>query len=321
MKHFLRIINEHYLPIFPLLRNRKREKTMEDYKIVNKFEENKDVRESASYYDNRIALIDDLHNLNKKTIVKIEAFMVVLCVKGKASLYINDKFHEIRTNDLFICPPNIMLESSMISIDFECRCILFSNEYIRQLSIMASGNWDIKLFFDKNPILPLQMDEVELFLQYYNLLQMKTTTTSRKHQKELLDCLIHAFLYEFTDAIERFVKLKPPTYNSAESLFKDFIGILSSSYPKNRMVSYYASRLYVTPKYLSAVCKEVSGQTASELINHYVVKDIQFLLRKTEKNIKEIANELDFPNLSFFGKYVRKHLGVSPKQYRTHPTE
>lgn len=294
---------------------------MEDYKTVSKFEENEDVKESASYYDSHIALIDNLQHLNEKQAVKIEAFMVVLCVKGKASLYINDKFHEVKANDLFICHPNIILESSMISIDFECKCILFSNEYIRQLSVMASGNWDIKLFLDKNPILPLQPDEVELYLQYYNLLQAKTTKTSRKHQKELLDCLIHAFLYEFSEAIERFVKLKPPTYNSAENLFKEFINILANSYPKNRMVSYYASRLYVTPKYLSSVCKGVSGQTASELINHYVVKDIQYLLKKSEKNIKEIANELDFPNLSFFGKYVRKHLGVSPKHYRTHPTE
>lgn len=294
---------------------------MEKYNTLNKFAEDEKVKETASYYDNRIALIDTLQNLDTKQAVKIETYMVVLCVKGKASLYINEKFHEIQANDLFICHPNIMLESSMISIDFECRCILFSNEYIRQLSMIASGNWDIKLFLDKNPILPLQPSEAELFIQYYNLLRVKTTDTSRKHQKEMLDCLMQAFLYEFTDSIERFIKLKPPTYNSAESLFKDFISILSSSYPKNRMVSYYAARLYVTPKYLSAVCKEVSGQTASEIINHYVVQDIQYLLKKSEKNIKEIANELDFPNLSFFGKYVRKHLGISPKQYRTCKTE
>ena len=72
----------------------------------------------------------------------------------------------------------------------------------------------------------------------------------------------------------------------------------------------------ITPKYLSAVCKEASGQTASELINQYVVKDIVYLLHQPDKSIKDIAFELDFPNLSFFGKYVKKHLGMSPKMYR-----
>ena len=63
-------------------------------------------------------------------------------------------------------------------------------------------------------------------------------------------------------------------------------------------------------------CKESSGETASELINRYVVKDIDFLLKQRGKSIKEICNELEFPNLSFFGRYVKKHLGLSPKQYR-----
>ena len=110
--------------------------------------------------------------------------------------------------------------------------------------------------------------------------------------------------------------LKPPTFTSGENLFKEFISLLSSSYPKERMIGFYANQLYVTPKYLSAVCKEVSGQTASELITQYMVKDILYLLRNSQKSIKEIANELNFPNLSFFGKYVKQHLGMSPKQYR-----
>ena len=61
------------------------------------------------------------------------------------------------------------------------------------------------------------------------------------------------------------------------------------------MIGFYANQLYVTPKYLSAVCKEVSGQTASELITQYMVKDILYLLRNSQKSIKEIANELNFP--------------------------
>lgn len=64
------------------------------------------------------------------------------------------------------------------------------------------------------------------------------------------------------------------------------------------------------------VCKDISGQPASDLIDQYVMKDVVYLLRKTEKSIKEITNELDFPNISFFGKYVKKHLGLSPRMYR-----
>ncbi|WP_287679026.1 helix-turn-helix domain-containing protein, partial [Bacteroides sp.] len=75
-------------------------------------------------------------------------------------------------------------------------------------------------------------------------------------------------------------------------------------------------KLFVTPKYLSAICKEISGETASDIITRYVKKDIECLLKQPNKTIKEIANELDFANLSFFGKYVKRIFGVSPKEYR-----
>ena len=82
------------------------------------------------------------------------------------------------------------------------------------------------------------------------------------------------------------------------------------------MVTWYAEELHVTPKYLSTTCKNVSGKTANIWINQFVVKDICQLLRYSEMSIKEISEHLNFPNLSFFGKYVKSHLGVSPKEYR-----
>lgn len=105
-------------------------------------------------------------------------------------------------------------------------------------------------------------------------------------------------------------------FTSRETLFKRFIDLIESTYPKPRSVSYYAERLNVTPKYFSYVCKQAVGQKATGIIDQYVVKDIVYMMNHTQKSIKEIACELDFPNLSFFGKYVKKHLGVSPKNYR-----
>ena len=81
-------------------------------------------------------------------------------------------------------------------------------------------------------------------------------------------------------------------------------------------MAYYADKLFVTPKYLSSVSKETCGKTASEVITQYVKRDIEYLLKCPNKSIKEIANELNFANLSFFGKYVKRNFGVSPKEFR-----
>lgn len=55
---------------------------------------------------------------------------------------------------------------------------------------------------------------------------------------------------------------------------------------------------------------------ASEVINRCIIDDVRLLLHNPDKSVKEISNELGFPNLSFFGKYVKRMLGMSPKAYR-----
>lgn len=72
----------------------------------------------------------------------------------------------------------------------------------------------------------------------------------------------------------------------------------------------------ITSKYLTVVVKAVSGKTPSEWIREETVKEIERMLCHTQKSIKEIASELNFSNISFFGKYFKAYKGISPKHYR-----
>lgn len=101
-----------------------------------------------------------------------------------------------------------------------------------------------------------------------------------------------------------------------EYIFRRFIEKLSKDNGMHRSVSYYADALFYTPKYLSKVIKDACGKNPSTLINEYTMEHIKYQLRNSDKSIKEIAEEFNFPNQSFFGKYVKAHLGVSPQQYR-----
>lgn len=272
----------------------------------------------AVYCDNRIALIENLQAIKNIEIkaTRVEIIMSVLCLNGHGSIYIDGRQHTMKKNDLLACRPNIILEKSMISADMQFRCICLAPEYVRQLALISNNGWDVIKFLEKNPVIALKPEETNSYCQYYDLIRDKLTGEQRKHQKEIIDSLMQAFLFEFHDVMERFGAFLPSNYSSSERLMKDFMNLLTSLYPKPRMVATYADKLHVTPKYLSAVCKEISGQTASDLINQYVLKDVLYLLKKSEKSIKEIINELDFPNLSFFGKYVKRYTGLSPKQYR-----
>ncbi len=99
-------------------------------------------------------------------------------------------------------------------------------------------------------------------------------------------------------------------------LFQRFMRLLVEQEVKQRTVEWYGHELCVTPKYLSSVCRQVSGRTAFEWINQFVLADIRYQLKYTSRTIQEVADYLDFPNASFFGKYVRQHVGCPPKEYR-----
>ena len=85
---------------------------------------------------------------------------------------------------------------------------------------------------------------------------------------------------------------------------------------KKQPLSFYADKLCVSTRYLTMVCREVSGRTAYDWICDYVQNDVRFYLLHTNLSIKEIAVKLGFCNLSFFGKYVRENLGKSPSEFR-----
>ncbi len=83
-----------------------------------------------------------------------------------------------------------------------------------------------------------------------------------------------------------------------------------------REVTYYAQEQYLTPRYFSAIIKEKSGISALQWIIRMVIADAKQILRSSDLSIKEIASELNFSTQSFFGKYFKQYVGISPTEYR-----
>ncbi len=111
---------------------------------------------------------------------------------------------------------------------------------------------------------------------------------------------------------------KHPARQSAERLYQRFSTLLTESYPKPRDMQWYADTLSVSTNYLARVVKQISGKRAMEWINEAVMTDARTALIHTDESVKEIAARLGFNNPAFFGKYVKKHSGLTPKQLRTY---
>lgn len=95
-----------------------------------------------------------------------------------------------------------------------------------------------------------------------------------------------------------------------------FLSLAKEHYKEQRGVKFYADKLCITPKYLSFLIKERSGKSCNEWIDDYVVLEAKALLKSTNMTIQQIADELNFPSQSFFGKYFKRIVELSPKEYR-----
>ena len=157
-----------------------------------------------------------------------------------------------------------------------------------------------------------------LMLKYYELLVFKMDHPEMNFARETVRDIIRCFAYDLLSNITKHFSQSDgdDMLRQSDRIFRKFMLLLAENSNVNRSVKSYADELCVSPKYLTSVCRKHSDSTASELIATSVMSRVKQLLLYSDLSIKEVAGEMGFDNLSFFGKYVKKHLGLSPNHYR-----
>ena len=101
-----------------------------------------------------------------------------------------------------------------------------------------------------------------------------------------------------------------------QRLFTDFIQLVSEFAPAHHTIDYYASRLCITPRYMSTIIRQVSGKSAKQWIDDALVTRIKIELKHSDKTIAHIADDMNFPNPSFMIKFFKRMTGMTPASFR-----
>lgn len=123
-------------------------------------------------------------------------------------------------------------------------------------------------------------------------------------------------MFEMGGLSKKYAKAGSTYLSRKETLVMNFTRLVQKQFRWQRSINRYASQLNITPKYLMETVKEISGKTAGEIVDDFVVQESITLLSNNELSIAEIADELHFSDQSFFGKFFKRHTGKSPKEYR-----
>lgn len=272
---------------------------------------------NAIYMEEGLVLTNRISDASVADAPSCQQFILMaLCRSGKAQYSIDTREQTISAGDLLFISERHIVDNYKASPDFECLSIMLSTNFYHSFVQNVKNVSSLLLFSMNNPVVSLTPNEITVYTNYYKTIKEKMADTQHHFRVDVVKSLLLAMFYDMSNVIWRMDQNTSKTQSRADALFARFIRLLEQNFRTERRVGWYAQQLNITPKYLSEITKNVSKRTANEWIDDYVMLEIRVLLKNTTKSIKEIADELNFPNQSFLGKYFKEHMSVSPSVYR-----
>ena len=237
---------------------------------------------------------------------------ILVLRQGYVDVRVNMLEQRIEAGTLIFIGRYVVTEIMHVSDDIHGFVLSLSDEMLR----LSVGNSLPKAFNGhlQDFTLPLSNEETDfidnLHLIIYNALKQEMSSTPVVIQ--LVGALIMhiSYLWEESDSSQIGARTRE------QQLFSEFIRLVSQYASTQHSLDFYASHLCVTPRYMSTIVSNVSGKTAKYWIDEAIVNAIKVQLRYTDKQVSEIAYDMNFPNPSFFCKYFKRLTGMTTIDYR-----
>lgn len=302
---------------------------MERYHEVN-IRELKHLSQGSIVNDN---LSDDLfiaemHYESKMDIIeypcRFHGYMAFFCIKGEFEVEINLKKFTIRKDSMFIYTPGNIVRVTNIDPQ-EKESVHFVVVAISE-DLMSSTRFDFSKLYNESlrllesPCVVINENERELCRKYFDLIQ-EVSKIRMPNMRESVAALISSIFYlmgaMWTDRLTAAKKNGGEEVSTRSKIvLEDFLLLVRDYHTKERSLSFYADKLYLTPKYLSKLIKSVSGKSAHEWIDSFVILEAKNLLKYSDMSIKSIVYELNFPNQTTFYRFFKTKTGMTPSEYR-----
>jgi AraC-like DNA-binding protein len=289
---------------------------------------NEDIQ--IGYSDNDIMVVDSIQQFAKISTAHVSMNGIVICTDGKVHAQMNGMQMELHKNQIAIVPQNVTVTDVMVSPDFNLKAMFLTNRILQSFLREKMNIWNDMMYIHRQHIVTMDEDEILFYTHFYDMLTLAIERGKENpYHTEIIQALLRSAVLGLCGAMKWMLsqadnELSARTEGalsserSGKSHFQRFLDLLHSTNMKHRPVGAYANDLCLSPKYLTAICKKHSGKTANEWITEHVLEDIRYYLRQTDLSIKQICNQLGFPNPSFFGKYVKDHFGMTPMEFRNH---
>lgn len=225
---------------------------------------------------------------------------------------------ELQANTFMVTDPQTVYEVISVSDDFQSRMVSYKRAYITTLSLKFNRLITYRYFRQQMNIgVPLSTADLEVVWKSVNFLKyILDQETDMIYKKEIVEHLFSVFCYLIAGIISQEDNSAMSQMSRKEEIVFLFLNDLANHHLNNRSVEFYAERQSVTTRHLSSVVKSVTGKSASQIIASIVINEAKVYLNSSKMPISEISTVLGFSDQYSFSHFFKKHLGLSPSQYR-----
>lgn len=245
--------------------------------------------------------------------VKFTSNVSILVKKGRCKADINLFSYQIQGPCIVNIRSSQILQLSSISDDFDSSFIVMSRKFCDKLFLMLQ---DCRVYPTAvgNQLVSVPAGLLPAFEDFYRHINLIFQDAENPYVYQAMVLAISSFFLEA--GYKCYLPLMADLPYGNNRILDKFMSLVQQNFKSERFLEFYADQLQITPKHLSRTIKALTGSTAVEWIERYVILEAKVLLKSTNLNIQQIADELNFHSQSFFGKYFKKKVGMSPKDFR-----
>lgn len=241
----------------------------------------------------------------------------VICLKGFAAFDIGGRHCELNPNDVMIKSTAKLVRNLECTDNLEIEALLISFDYLDRNCPQADYQVTGYLSTVSSPVFSVDAQDIRQLQHDFHDIRYRLSHEGNNFINDIMRHEVQLLILDIYDAHSRSVRGSTESQARAAEILKQFITLLQEGrYRENRRVDYYASRLFVSPKYLSEACVSASGYNASYWIERYTTDAISHELVETGKTLQELTDEYRFSTVSSFSRYVKEHLHATPLEYR-----
>lgn len=246
---------------------------------------------------------------------RAESYAIAYIKEGAVKLTAGLSSWEVEGPSIVTLGPNVIRYFTKSSDILKMEVIFFKDTFLleRYSDLFFLFKYD---FFGNNGlhVLPLKESYFTKINKVFELIQL-TKLAGNYYEDELIRNYIFSLVYEI-DSYYRELTSEASSSLKDHPLFAKFRQLLNANYMQEHQLDFYAERLYLTPKSLSAAVKKITGRSAGKWIDDAIILEAKVLLQNKTLTVSQISEILNFSDQSVFGKFFKTNTNLSPIEYR-----